>query len=85
MSMPISMLEGLLHNKPAAIDESYIIQIDNEFVTVGELIDFWKEKHIGENIEREEKAEIQEQSAKTRAKAASKKKPRVGRTTEADI
>lgn len=50
MGLPISILESILHNvssksdMPAIIDD-YLIQIDDESVTIKELVEFWKVGH----------------------------------------
>ena len=76
MGLPITVLENILHNTaskpgmPEIIDD-YIVQIDDELVTIKELIDFWKvghkkiqsvleitKKYTGGNSERKSEEEI---------------------------
>ena len=45
MSLPLSILENVLHQKQN-IDESYLVELNNgELVTLGALMNFWIEGH----------------------------------------
>lgn len=46
MSLPLSVLENVLHPKQINFDENYIIELNNgELVTLGDLTNFWIEGH----------------------------------------
>lgn len=45
-SLPLSVLENVLHPKQINFDENYIIELNNgELVTLGDLTNFWIEGH----------------------------------------
>ena len=45
-SLPLSVLENVLHPKQINFDENYIIELNNgELVTLGDLTNFWVEGH----------------------------------------
>lgn len=46
-SLPLSVLENVLHPKQINFDESYLIELPNngELVTLGDLTNFWIEGH----------------------------------------
>ena len=45
-SLPLSLLENVLHPKQINFDENYIIELNNgELVTLGDLTNFWIEGH----------------------------------------
>lgn len=45
-SLPLSVLENVLHPKQINFDESYLIELpNNEFVTLGQLMEFWVDGH----------------------------------------
>lgn len=46
MSLPLSLLENILHPKQISFDENYLIELNNgEVVTLGDLTNFWIEGH----------------------------------------
>lgn len=46
MSLPLSLLENILHPKQISFDENYLIELNNgELVTLGDLTNFWIEGH----------------------------------------
>ncbi|MBQ1394335.1 MAG: hypothetical protein IIY81_12585 [Lachnospiraceae bacterium] len=46
MSLPLSVLENVLHPKQISFDENYLIELNNgELVTLGDLTNFWIEGH----------------------------------------
>ena len=45
-SLPLSMLQGLLHPKQINFDETYLVELPNkEVVTLGQLMEFWVDGH----------------------------------------
>ena len=45
-SLPLSVLENVLHPKQISFDENYLIELNNgELVTLGDLTNFWIEGH----------------------------------------
>ena len=45
-SLPLSVLQGMLHPQQATFDENYVVELDSgELVTLGDLTNFWIEGH----------------------------------------
>lgn len=75
-SLPLSVLENVLHPKQINFDENYIIELNNgELVTLGDLTNFWIEGHQkikkALDIIKESKKEV-ERKPETKSEVSSK-------------